>query len=165
MFDSASIGYQASEIILNTTQRFKELQFPDTIDVHVGVISQSCLSDGDVPFQSLYDDFTVGLSSDIFASLVSRSRTFGLSVENGARSNADQIVVLLVDSLLSKIAEKEIFELENVADKLYIVYLSKWQSTETILTVSTSTFLLKNIADTGLPDFLRKELCEIDMPK
>lgn len=157
VFDSAAIGYQDTKLILNIIQSFQKLRFENAADIHVGVVSYSCTSNGDFPFQPPNDNLLI--SFDKFASLLKRAKTF----KNGARSNAVRVMVLLIDRNLTNEDELDILEIKTVVDRLYMIYLGENHTKENTLTISSlnaHSVFVKSMNETeDLSNYLKNELC------
>lgn len=157
VFDSAAIGYQDTKLILNIIKSFQKLRFENAADIHVGVVSYSCTSNGDFPFQPPNDNLLI--SFDKFASLLKRAKTF----KNSARSNAVRVMVLLIDRNLTNEDELEILEIKTVVDRLYMIYLGEYHTKENTLTISSlnaQSVFVKSMNETeDLSNYLQNELC------
>ncbi|XP_061173470.1 collagen alpha-6(VI) chain-like [Saccostrea echinata] len=162
-FNAASVGYQGTRSILKTIQNFEKLRFQNESDIRIGVISQSCVYGGDLPLQS--PNKYLAISFDKMSFLIKRVRSYGLTEENGVRSEAVHIAVLIVDKLLTREDELEILELENMINKMYIAYLGNSHNKNSILKISSTSVKTLSLADftaiESLSGYLQEEICQM----
>ncbi|XP_062579726.1 collagen alpha-6(VI) chain-like isoform X1 [Saccostrea cucullata] len=162
-FNAATIGNRGTRSILKTVQNFEKLRFQNESDMRVGVISQSCAYGGDLPLQTPNKNLAV--TFDKMSFLIKRTKSYGLTEENGARSEAVHIVVLIVDTLLTMEDEIEILELEAIVNKMYIAYVGNIHNKNSILSVSSASVTTLSLVDftaiESLSGYLQEEICQM----